>query len=262
MQQQLLILLILLSVCGCSTKESRTPWYMDTPVLNRLYTVAVADASIAEQEEICRTLPAITLPGDNGEMEWSDDEGKQLILVASMMTAVDASRWHSDRSFDLSAEQGETAMPWVTLPHDLRRHIAAFHCADSLELRMRMLQLLGLPPDCAYNYIVFFYADREGLFRPTPDREIDDCEASLNFPPDTPSEYRTWFEENSQFSYKSPTPYPWTRLGYTYDWSADNKSHIGAGEFVVNTGSRVRVKAKLSAWEWYQQIINQRVTGQ
>lgn len=224
---------------------------MNQSILKAQYAAAVADASTAEEDEICRNLPAITAPGDDERLEWMSEGGKQLILVASVMTADDAKAWHTDRSFDLSAEQGETAMPWVTLPYDLQAHVANFHCADSAELRMRLLQLLGLPPDYGGDYIVFFYADREGIFRPTPDREIDDREASLHFPLDTPQEYRTWFEEYREFAYKSSTPYPWTRLGYTYDWSADNKSHIGPGEFVVNTGSRVRVKEKLPVWQWY-----------
>lgn len=231
------------------------PWYRDMPALKVQYAAAVADATTAEEHEICRTLPAITTTGDDERLEWVSDEGKQLLLVASVMTADDARTWHTDRNFYLGTEQGNTSMPWVTLPHDLRDHVANFHCADSLQLQMRMLQLLGLPPDYDGSHIVFFYADREGIFRPTPDREIDDCEASLNFPPDTPQEYRTWFEGYAQFAYKSSTPYPWTRLGYTYDWSVDNKSHIGPGEFVVNTGSLVRVKKKLSVWQWYKQDI-------
>lgn len=232
----------------------QVPWYMDVSALKTQYADAVADAMTAEAHEICRTLPAITIPGDDEHLEWVSEEGKQLLLVASLMSASDAKTWHSDGSFDLGTEQGVTAMPWVTLPHDLRGHAATFHCADSMELQMRMLQLLGLPFDAGCDYIVLFYADREGIFRPTPDREIDDHEASLLFPLDTPQEYQTWFDEYCRIAYKSSTPYPWTRLGYTYDWSTDNKRHIGPGEFVVNPGSRVRVKTKLSVWQWYQQI--------
>lgn len=226
---------------------------MDQSALKAQYAAAVADATTAEEDEICRSLPAITAPGDDERLEWVSEEGTQLLLVASVMTAADAKTWPIDRSFCLGAEQGDTAMPWVTLPYDLSAHAANFYCVDSLELRMRLLQLLGLPPDYGGDYIVLFYADCKGIFRPTPDSETNDHEASLAFPPDTPQEYRAWFEQYAEFAYTSSTPYPWTRLGYTYDWSADNRSHIGPGEFVVNTGSLVRVKAKLSVWQWYQQ---------
>ncbi|MEG1562704.1 MAG: hypothetical protein RR365_03120 [Bacteroides sp.] len=255
MNRWLLLSLLSLWAGGCSpTKTIQTPWYLDMPALKVQYNAAVADASIAQADEICRTLPAITSPGEDERLEWVTEKQKQLLLVASVMTATDAKAWHSDQSFNLSAEQGETAMPWVTLPYDLKRHVSSFHCTDSLELRMRMVLLLGLPPDYNSDYIVFFYADREGIFRPSPDRETDDHEASLDFPPGTPQHYRAWFNEYSQFAYQSATPYPWTRLGYTYDWNADNKSHIGPGEFVINTGSLVRIKAKLTVWQWYQQL--------
>lgn len=252
MQKFLSIVLLSLFISGCSTSTS-TPWYMDQPTLRIQYAAAVADATIAEESEICRTLPTITAPGDDDRLEWTLERDTQLILVASLMSVADAQLWNSDKSFELSSAQGVNAMPWVTLPYDLRQHASTFHCTDSLELNMRMVQLLGLPPDSESSYMVFFYADRNGIFRPTPDYEIDDREASLNFPSSTPLEHRKWMEEYQEFAYKSSTPYPWTRLGYTYDWSADNKSHIGPGEFVVKTGSRVRVKAKLSAWQWYQQ---------
>jgi hypothetical protein len=34
---------------------------------------------------------------------------------------------------------------------------------------------------------------------------------------------------------------PWTRLGYTFDWSPDAKSRYGAPELVVRRGSKVNV---------------------
>ncbi|MBU6351343.1 MAG: hypothetical protein KGS73_14490 [Chloroflexi bacterium] len=35
--------------------------------------------------------------------------------------------------------------------------------------------------------------------------------------------------------------YPWTRLGYTYDWS-NSASEVGLSEFVVAAGSTVAVE--------------------
>ena len=33
--------------------------------------------------------------------------------------------------------------------------------------------------------------------------------------------------------WEEPGGYPWTRLGYTYNWSADSKTHYGASEYVI-----------------------------
>ena len=109
----------------------------------------------------------------------------------------------------------------------------------------------------------FFYAEADGLFRPTPDNETTDHEAELDFPASATPDYREWFEENRQFSYFSDTPYPWTRLGYTYDWHSGTSSHVGPGEFIIREGATVRVAAKMGIWSWYREISQQtnRQTG-
>ncbi|HXO18393.1 MAG TPA: hypothetical protein VOA87_00560, partial [Thermoanaerobaculia bacterium] len=38
-------------------------------------------------------------------------------------------------------------------------------------------------------------------------------------------------------------PYPWTGLGYTWDWAADNRDHHGESEFVAPTGTQVTVES-------------------
>jgi hypothetical protein len=43
---------------------------------------------------------------------------------------------------------------------------------------------------------------------------------------------------------EAPDGYPWTRLGYTYDW-APGASGIGASEFVTRKEMPVIVKAKV-----------------
>ncbi len=36
--------------------------------------------------------------------------------------------------------------------------------------------------------------------------------------------------------------YPFTHLGYTYDWSHKNKSHVGLSEFVIGKNKNIYVK--------------------
>ena len=35
-------------------------------------------------------------------------------------------------------------------------------------------------------------------------------------------------------------PFPWTRLGYTYDWG-ESENHIGLSEFVVRKGADIEI---------------------
>ncbi|MFO0210323.1 MAG: hypothetical protein ACK53E_05995, partial [Pseudanabaena sp.] len=51
-----------------------------------------------------------------------------------------------------------------------------------------------------------------------------------------------WFENLRSQSYKTTGGYPWTRMGYTYDWGNPN-SEVGLSEFVINTGTAFEVKS-------------------
>ena len=52
--------------------------------------------------------------------------------------------------------------------------------------------------------------------------------------------YITWFNDWFKKNYSSDPPFPWTRLGYTYDWG-NPVSDIGLSEFVTKTGATVGV---------------------
>ena len=47
--------------------------------------------------------------------------------------------------------------------------------------------------------------------------------------------------------------YPWTRLGYTYDW-ADNGTEYGLTEFIVNSGAEVEVEFTQNMDEFLDQL--------
>jgi len=87
-----------------------------------------------------------------------------------------------------------------------------------------------------------------GMFRPSPDLEIDDTVASLDFPVGTPQEHIDWFDNLKATSY-GDDGYPWTRLGYTYDWYPD-MTDIGLSEFVIRKGTTVMVES-VSAQDAY-----------
>jgi hypothetical protein len=77
------------------------------------------------------------------------------------------------------------------------------------------------------------------MFRPSPDPEITDTVASLEFPTGAPDTHVQWFNARLASSYGTDG-YPWTRLGYTYDW-APCGSEVGLSEFVVGKGTTVGV---------------------
>jgi hypothetical protein len=132
---------------------------------------------------------------------------------------------------------GET---WVTVVPEIKTFFKTHADANS-NVTLRALQLLGLPANNSNTYFVEFWVNPQSLFRPTPDNEINDTTAQLTFPSSAASDYKQWFNDNIIYSY-FPERYPWTRLGYTYDWG-ESSSHIGLSEFVLKQNSMVEVNS-------------------
>src|SRR6185369_11295748 len=110
----------------------------------------------------------------------------------------------------------------------------------------RLEQLLGLPAKNGKDRFVELWADPDDLFRPCPDPEVTDRECSVDFPRSgrfltVSADHVRWFEELKKKSY-GPDGYPWTRLGYTYDWGSV-EGREGLSEFVIRSGASVDVKA-------------------
>lgn len=114
---------------------------------------------------------------------------------------------------------------------------------------LRLRQLLGLPPTSPMTHFSAFWVEPQNLIRPAfiTDIQIDSMEVSLDERlNDYSSEqefkvwYKNWFDKNRAKSYRKDGGFPWTRLGYTYDWGRkDNK--YGLSEFLVLEGAEVRV---------------------
>lgn len=115
--------------------------------------------------------------------------------------------------------------------------------ANNMALKVKLS--LGLPPDATLDAFVSFWVPPSSLFRPAPDNEITDSTAGLDIPHDVEEWYRRWFNELRSHQYfQSANPdndaYPWTQLGYTYDWAEDGR---GVSEFVIRTGGEVVVES-------------------
>jgi len=150
---------------------------------------------------------------------------------------------------------------------------------------LRIAQLLGLPPEYAVagdpkeaKYMLELWVSPQDLFRPCPDTEISDTVCETSFPMDTFrmldlnnkvrategaeygvfKTYSSWFNNRTRNVYTtSSSPYPWTRLGYTYDWGSSN--HTGLSEFVVHgrkadgSGISVGIKSVKTTTEYFAQ---------
>ena len=94
-----------------------------------------------------------------------------------------------------------------------------------------------------------------GVFRPCadPDPKATSCGNTLSGP-DT---YIRWFAQTLISSYKQgpkveDAGYPFTRLGYTYDWDTLAASTRGAQEYVAPKGTKVQIRKIVSPQDYCQ----------
>jgi len=141
---------------------------------------------------------------------------------------------------------------WITTAPELynRMHNYKLNYSD---VYLRLKQLSGLPPNSDYSYFVEFWVKPEDLFRPCPDEEITDGTCQLCFPEKTDSTHIRWINENRVSRYYPCdlyNKYPWTQLGYTYDWAPQNETHVGLSEFVIKENANVVVEAIYTTEEY------------
>jgi hypothetical protein len=228
--------------------SERFGWEMglaaETDYINDLKTAfqtAVKDAEITDASEISRQLKSVT--PDNQQIVWRGIPGQSEVLVVS---------WTSYTGYKDQLGKAATASReiWVTLAPDLKQVINNDPSADKT---LRAEQLLGLPPNNGKTLVYEMWVSPQDLFRPSPDPEITDHEAELDFPDShlvsiSPA-HKKWINNLKASSY-GDNGYPWTRLGYTYDWGNPN-SEIGLSEFVVRQGASIEVKSAIPTDEYW-----------
>ena len=197
-----------------------------------LYHNAVVDAMQADYDEI---LPLRAI-----------DKTQDEVLVAT---------WHRYPESYPAGQEAEISHGevWVFTAEEIKEWGAKQTETDHMELRLQ--QLIGLPPQKGYTHFSLLWVDPDDLFRPSPDNEIDDTTVGLSFPENVAEEYQNWFNGNILYSYY-PLRYPWTRLGYTYDW-ADNGTEYGLSEFIIRNNAKVRVEKTYSNEEFFDYLVQQ-----
>ena len=215
----LVVLLVLAAVLGAWWVQSSLA---ETPAAQ--YAAAVADAVTAEPAEL---EPLVELTPADPRTTW-DGQGRVLLLS-----------WHSQPEQYPAGEElclTDGAL-WTFTDQEFFGWYET-HKAGVTDWTLRLEQLIGLPPETGYTHVSGFWVDPAQVLRPAYVTDVT-AQMALDFPPGTDPAFRTWFADNAAFSYEE-SAYPWTRLGYTYDW-ADNGTAYGLTEFLVQEGAAVEV---------------------
>ena len=116
---------------------------------------------------------------------------------------------------------------------------------------LRLHQVLGMPTTKNYTSITAMWVDRNLLCRPAYETNPNaPMKTTLQTSGDAAfdAKFKAWFDDNIVWSYFE-SAYPWTRLGYTYDW-ADNGKEYGLSEFLIFSGAYAKIEYTLSVDEF------------
>ena len=226
---QITLLLVFVQLLGCSNKNIIEPKHFDKTDIS--YKNAVIDSMIAEKDEISNRL--IDINEKNNSTYWKEINGHKYVLTVTWTKDINNYR----KNKTIKTFWGDT---WVTIVPEIQNWFSNNYKNEKLNLRTE--QLLGLPKNSGYSHFIELWVRPDNLFRPSPDNEIWDKSAQLEFPKNTKKSYKNWFNKNFISSYYSSKRYPWTRLGYTYDWNPTT-SEIGLSEFVIQKDSIVIVNS-------------------
>lgn len=230
------------------------------------YRKAMSDSAVAEPGEVVQNL--IVLDHSDSRVQWRTIDGEEYVLVGTLRrnALTDVA---PGQSFTLRSDN------WVSIPGQLADKCAANNCGrlSPAALDLRLKQLLGLPPDANYSVVNRYWARPADMFRPCTDPRVTSasCPQQVLEGDQTPPvpttvgmtnlDHFLWvqadyawrmpntFDPASAVSCAAAYPepascygFPWTRLGYTYDWT-DDKRDVGLTEFVVAKGSTVYLEA-------------------
>jgi len=195
------------------------------------YAESVRDAIIADSSELPDNL--IVVSPENSKLRWN--AAKDSVLVCSFFNGSYKNSYPVGKQITVS--WGEM---WVTTVPELQTVMTSF--SNISDEKLRTEQLLGLPPNTKNTHIVEFLVSPNDLFRPAPDKEISDSKSQLFYTDFSDTAHRQWFADKLLTSYHTANPYPWTRLGYTYDWG-NPATEVGLSEFVISKGSTISIKA-------------------
>lgn len=204
-----------------------------------LYAMAVKDAAIAEEDEI---EPLVSLTKQDPLVTW-DDQGRVLLCT-----------WHS---YPDSYPEGETVTAkwgyiWTFTDKEMATHAGELKKSEDAVMRLR--QLISIDPNKSHSTVTGLWVNPSDVIRPAYQSDAANGSMTVAFSEgeEVDESFKAWFDQNILNSYYYGS-YPWTRLGYTYDW-ADNGKEYGLTEFLIKQDAEMEVAFTDTTEEFLQRL--------
>lgn len=192
-----------------------------------IYEQAIFDSAVYETKNLRPLRPLV-----------ADADGE---VIVATLTSLDG------KAGDLLPITGSGV--WVTGIPEVQDICRGF----TGDVVMHVRQLLGLPPDAHVPRVLVLRAKASDIFRPAVDPNVfttSPCSQLTNapapehcgnvFPSDTAPSHYAWIAAQSFELHEIPHGYPWTHLGYTYNWKP-GADRYGASEYVIRPGAPVAI---------------------
>ena len=208
------------------------------PTTEELWQAAMQDAVFSEDSEVTKL---VTLTAEDPHVIW-DESGERVLLLT----------WH-----DAECEPGGPVPTgggeiWATSLGEMTAWYEE-HREGVTDWNLRFAQLLGVHADEGYTRFTAFWVSPEDVIRPAYTTDVT-AEVVNDYAAVT-GVYKAWFDGNILWSYFE-CDYPWTRLGYTYDWSGEGDEY-GLTEFLVADGSKTKIAATWTTQEFVDWLAEQ-----
>ncbi|MGD0016137.1 MAG: hypothetical protein ABSC38_01270 [Verrucomicrobiia bacterium] len=250
MTQQIRQIAIFLMVMAIAGTRSWGAWPPSGWVMDPAYSNAVVNASNYSQLPVADNLTWIwdSSHNPNPFLEWSNNTEwvKVSVFTRSSYT----------NSYNVGGlTTNSWGMIWVATTADFKGFFGDtnyYQPSVMTNVYRRVEQLLGLPNDYGSSNVVELFVHPQDLARPAWDYQTTNHSVAFGWPNPMPtvpppgfasvSDYTTWFTNRLDTIYtfsSNSVGYPWTGLGYTYDWyySTNDLRRIGPPEFILGKNS-------------------------
>jgi len=179
------------------------------------------------------------IDASNKNIEDTLINGQRFVLMVAWKSKSFSKQWIENEQYTSYHQFFENPL-FLTTPHDIDhwKKQGEFEGLSREQCSQRMCEILGLPPNSTNEEFLEFWVDENDLFRPALDSS-----KSLS--------YLSWrlgdgyLNQLAKFTAESYSDeallkkYPFTGMGYTYDWNPANASHFGVTEFVLREGKTI-----------------------
>ena len=220
---------ILTALCGCQ---------QNPPSNEELWKAAITDAVFSEDSEV---FELVALTKDDERVIWDDEKERVLLLT-----------WHNYDSECLPGDALDASYIWATSLGEMKKWYEESG-SSAEDWNLRLAQLLGVHENEGYTRFTAFWVLPEDVIRPAYITDVTK-QMENGYEKVTDKAYKEWFDGNILYSYFE-SDYPWTRLGYTYDWSG-GASEYGLSEFLVKEGSKCEIAFTCTTDEFKEWLEN------